>query len=182
MFQVRLEKQYHLGDLEEFENLFRQFFQPLVLFANKFIYDLDLAENIVQDVFMNIWMNREQIDFKGNLKTYLYTSVKNRAINSVKHSKIEREYKEKVRIVESDFNTPETEFDLQEMEKDINKVIQNLPDKCRLIFLMSRNDHLTYAEIAEILGISIKTVENQMGKALKALRTRLSELSYASFY
>ncbi len=170
-----------MGDMEEFENLFRQFFKPLVLFANKFLYDLDLAENIVQDVFLNVWMNRENLDFSGNIKTYLYTSVKNKAINSVKHSKIERDYKEKITIIETDFNTPETEFDLCEMEKSVNRVIHNLPEKCRIIFLMSRNDHLTYAEIAKILGISVKTVENQMGKALKILKKNLSELAYFVF-
>ena len=162
------------GDICEFEKLYRQFCQSLILFVNMYVYDLDSAENIVQDVFVNVWQNRTNLDPSGNVKTYLYTSVKNHALNFVNHQGIERRYKEKIIIDERDDFTPETQFDLKELEAQVNNVVKNLPEKRRIIFLMSRHDHLTYAEIAEILGLSIKTVENQMGKALKTFRSYLA--------
>jgi RNA polymerase sigma-70 factor (family 1) len=170
------------GDIQEYELLYHQYCQPLVLFANRFVYDLDFAENIVQDVFLNIWVNREKLDPAGNIKTYLYTLVKNSALNTIKHLKVEHNYKETVTIIESDNNTPETDFSFKELEQTLNKVIKKLPEKCRTIFLMSRQDHLSYKEIAQVLGISVKTVENQMGKALKVLRKNLSRSTFMLFF
>jgi len=162
------------GDKCEFEKLYRRFCQPLVLFANKYIYDLDVAENIVQDVFVNVWQHRTQINSSGNIKTYLYTSVKNQALNLVNRQRIERCYKETITIEERDDCTPETQYDLNELEAQVNKAVESLPEKRRIIFLMSRHDHFSYSGIAEVLGVSVKTVENQMGKALKTLRSYLS--------
>jgi len=161
------------GDKSEFEKLYRLFCQSLVLFTNKYVYDLDIAENIVQDVFVNIWQNRDRLDPTQNFKTYLYTSVKNRALNYTNRQGIERRYKEMIMINERDNHTPESQYNLRELETQVNKAVESLPEKRRIIFLLSRNDHLTYAEIADVLGVSVKTVENQMGKALKSLRSYL---------
>lgn len=170
-----------LGDTLEFEKLYRHFFQSFVLFANKYVYDLEVAENIVQDVFINVWQNRSNLEPSRNIKTYLYTSVKNHALNYLKHQKVERSYKETIQIEERDDLTPETLFRLKELELQVNKALKDLTEKRRRIFLMSRNDHLSYAEIAEILGVSIKTVENQMGKALKTLRSYLTHFLSSLF-
>ncbi|MBN1349795.1 RNA polymerase sigma-70 factor [candidate division KSB1 bacterium] len=170
---IDLEK-IHQGDKNEFEKLYRRFCQSLILFANKYVYKLDIAENIVQDVFVNIWQNRTTLDPTCNIKTYLFTSVKNHALNYIKRQRIERRYKETIVIDERNDQTPEIQYNLNELEVQINKTVEKLPEKRRIIFLMSRQDHLTYAEIAEVLGISVKTVENQMGKALKTLRSYLS--------
>lgn len=162
------------GDIEAFELLYRQYCQSLILFANRYVYDLGIAENIVQDVFLNIWQKRSNIDSAGNIKTYLYASVKNTALNSIRRTRMERRYKEKIVIDETDLDTPESLLMQEELEKIINKVVQKLPEKCRLIFLMSRHDHLSHSEIAEVLNISTNTVENHIAKALKILRKHLS--------
>lgn len=166
------------GDIEEFELLYRQFCQPLIMFANKYIYDQDVAENVVQDVFVNVWMNRENLDVSGNIKAYLYTSVRNKALNTIKHSHIKREYQENLKLDDIDPNTPESKVMYKEVEFAVNNAVRNLPEKCRMIFLMSRNDQLSYAEIANILGLSVKTIENQMGKALKILRKHLASVLF----
>lgn len=164
------------GDISEFELLYRQFCQSLVLFANKYVYDLSVAENLVQDVFTNIWQNRGNLNSSGNIKTYLYTSVKNRALNYIQRAKIERRYKETIVVEKTDFITPDKHLMNKELEERVNEAVQGLSERCRMIFLMSRHDNLSYAEIAEILGLSIKTVENHMGKAVKTLRKYLSDI------
>ena len=168
-------------DMDEFELMYRFYFQRMVLFANKYVYDLDEAENIVQDVFLNLWMNREKLDPGKNIKMYLYIAVRNRALNVIKHLNIKRDYQEKITIREADYQTPESNVLYKETEQTVNKVLQKLPEKCRMVFLMSRLDHLTYQEIAQILGISVKTVENHMGKAIKILRSQLSHIIFMLF-
>jgi RNA polymerase sigma-70 factor, ECF subfamily len=162
------------GDNNEFEKLYRRYCHSLILFANKYVYNLVIAENIVQDVFVNVWQNRANLDPAGNIKVYLFASVKNHALNYVNRQKIERRYKETIAIDEYNEQTPEIQYNLKELEAQLNKAVESLPEKRRIIFLMNRHDHLTYCEIAEVLGISGKTVENQMGKALKTLRSYLS--------
>lgn len=163
------------GDIEEFERLYRHYCKLLILFACKFVSDKAVAENIVQDVFLNVWINRSALDPGKNIKTYLYTAVKNKALNSIKHSLIEREYKEMLYLNNRYENSPESKVLHKELERSVNRAIKSLPEKCRIIFLMSRNDHLTYNEIASILGLSHKTIENQIAKALKILYKYLSK-------
>jgi len=164
------------GQVKEFEYLYLQYCEPLVLFANRYVDDLEIAENVVQDVFLNVWKKREALDPTGNIKTYLYTSVKNYALNSIDRRRREKQYQEYITIEDINFDTPELQLMRDEIIEIVNSVVQNLPERCRMIFLMSRSDHLSYAEIAEVLGLSVKTVENQMGKALKILRKHLSHL------
>lgn len=179
-FDIDVEKILH-GDMDEFELLYRIYFQRMVLFANKYVYDLDEAENIVQDVFVNLWVNRETLNPSKNIKMYLYIAVKNKALNVIKHLKVQRHYQEKISVCEGDHQTPESNILYKEMEQRVNVALQKLPEKCRLVFLMSRLDHLTYQEIADILGISIKTVENHMGKAIKILKTQLPHIIFMLF-
>jgi RNA polymerase sigma-70 factor (ECF subfamily) len=164
------------GDIEEFERLYRLYCKDLILFAYKYVYDLAMAENIVQDVFLNVWINRTDLDPRKNTKTYLYTAVRNNALNIIKHSKIERQYKELFLVQDKQEQSPESELLLKELQSSVNHAIKSLPQKCRTIFLMSRNDHLTYSEIASILGLSPKTIENQIAKALKRLHKALAKI------
>ena len=164
-------------DKAAFEELFRSYFTPLCSFAQKFVQDADEAKDIVHQVFINLWNKRDVIDVNTSLKSYLFQGVQNRSLNFIRDNK---------KLVK--FDTPQNEAELgtyldstdhlesAEAEARINEALDRLPDKCREIFLMNRFDNMKYREIAEKLKISIKTVETQMSRALKALRNDLSDM------
>lgn len=161
------------GDGKAFELLFKTYAQQLITFAHRFVADLPVAENLVQDVFLKIWSNRANLKPDSNIKTYLYTAVRNQALHHLRHLKVERKHAEGSAANPATEQTPQTEIEAKEIEQHIQQAIAALPEKCRIIFSMNRFDHLTYSEIAEIQNISVKTVETQMGRALKFLRQRL---------
>lgn len=164
-------------DKKSFEELFRKYFSHLCSFAQKYVHDLDESKDIVHHVFINLWQKREEVDTQTSLKSYLFTAVHNRCLNYIRDRK---------KIVQ--FDAPIHESDLgaylqtrdylvsSETEDRINRALDDLPEKCREIFMMNRFDNLKYREIAEKLNISVKTVETQMSRALKALRATLSDL------
>ncbi len=164
------------GDSTAFEKLFYQYCQNLINFAYRFAKDTQIAENIVQDVFLKIWQNREQLEPSKNIKIYLYTAVKNRALKLQRHIEVERHYTENINGTNFSTPTPEDKKIQNEIEESICQAITQLPEKAGIIFSMNRFDNLTYKEIAKIQNISIKTVETQMGRALKFLRNQLSHL------
>jgi RNA polymerase sigma-70 factor (ECF subfamily) len=164
------------GDVDSFEQLFRSNFQGLVSFTNRFVRDIDIAENLAQDIFVDVWRNRHRINPDLNFKVYLYKAAKNKALNYLKKLKAECNLLIQMELPSGSSPTPHDKFREQEIQSSIAKAIESLPEKCRLIFTMNRFDGLTYAEIADVLKISIKTVETQMGRALKYLRQRLAHL------
>ncbi|MCU0391869.1 MAG: RNA polymerase sigma-70 factor [Thermoflexibacter sp.] len=157
-----------------FEQVFHEYYEKLSHYAYSFLKDMDEAEEIVQGIFYCYWEKRKSLEITTSLKSYLYKMVYNRCLNVKKHEKVRIEY-QKYKMV--DFcQSPNYTSDIierRELEKQIDKAIEGLPEQCRIIFKMSRFDELKYSEIAEQLGISPKTVENQMGKALKVLRRQL---------
>jgi RNA polymerase sigma-70 factor (ECF subfamily) len=136
--------------------------------------DLDDAEEIVQQVFVNFWEQRENIDIENSARAYLFRSVRNACLNKKKHIKIREQYKEHN---EMEINSNAVDLDkilnASELDTRIRKAIDQLPPERRKIFIMSRYDEKKYQEIANELNISIKTVENQIGSALKFLRKEL---------
>jgi RNA polymerase sigma-70 factor (ECF subfamily) len=164
------------GDAAAFERLFTMYCQPLIRFARRYVQDTGVAENIVQDVFLNIWSNRSRLDPSSKIRTYLYTAVRNQALKHLRHLDVEQRAAERLQPMDHPARTPEHERHDREIAAAVHQSLEALPEKCRIIFSMNRFDHLTYAEIAEIQGISIKTVETQMGRALKFLRKRLAHL------
>jgi len=136
-----------------------------------------LAESmreIVQDIFVNIWKNRKNLNIVSSFRSYLFSSVKNACLNQKKHILIREKYKEQNELnLNRNSISPETEFQTSELDIKIRETIDKLPLKRREIFILSRYDGLKYKEIADKLNISIKTVENQMGSALKFLRQEL---------
>ncbi|MBS2097980.1 RNA polymerase sigma-70 factor [Carboxylicivirga linearis] len=160
------------GDEKAFEYLFKSYYPHLVLFAQKYLNDRDLSESLVQDVFVNMWMKREDMSIRS-LKGFLVVAVRNKCNNELKHQKVVREFEK------SNETTPIEELPHYNDEiylNKINEVIDQLPAQRKRIFRMSRMDGLKYREIADKLNISPKTVEVQMGKSLKFLREKLQPL------
>jgi len=159
---------------KQFEELFRCHYSELCSYANVFMQDLEDAEEIVQDIFVNFWNNRKEIQVVSSYRAYLFSSVKNSCLNKKKHILIREKYKEQNELeLNQNSENPETKFYKTELEQKIREAIDKLPLKRREIFILSRYDGLKYQEIADKMGISIKTVENQMGSALKFLRIEL---------
>ncbi|UCD38197.1 MAG: RNA polymerase sigma-70 factor [Fidelibacterota bacterium] len=167
------------GDAKAFKQLFFSHSESLVNFAFRFVGDQDLAEDIVQEVFLRVWEHRSRLDPAKNIRTYLYTATRNQALNVLRHSDVERESAEVIARMGREVVSSEDQLEQHQIYQEVHRAIDQLPERCRVIFTMSRFDRLTYAEIAEILEISVKTVETQMGRALKSLRQDLSHLIHS---
>jgi RNA polymerase sigma-70 factor (ECF subfamily) len=162
------------GNKQAFDEVFLKHFKSLHAYAFAIIKEKDDAEEIVQNVFVRIWTKREQLKEDGFLKSFLYRSVHNESLNYLKHQKVRSNFNvHYADAVKNDMGNLNTEIMATELEKNIHSAISDLPEKCRNIFQLSRFDQMKYQEIADALNISIKTVENQMGKALKILRLRV---------
>lgn len=157
-------------DHRSFERLFRQYFTPLMNFAIKILENEDDAREVVHQVFINLWERREEIDLKKPLKSYLFTSVHNRSLNAIRDRK---KFSSEPVPDESGEWDVSAQIEAMELEQKILESLERLPEKCRQIFEMNRNQGMKYSEIASELNISVKTVENQMSKALKILRGQL---------
>ena len=159
-----------------FEQLFREHFKALCHFAVSYVHDHDSAQEIVQDVFINLWQKKESISGEKPVKSYLYTSVKNRCLNHIRDNK---KFRSQFLDIELELEIPVEDFDSfseSETQNKIDAALNKLPEKCRQVFELSRFEELKYKEIAERLSISQKTVEIHMSKALKVLRFELKDL------
>lgn len=164
------------GNERVFEQIFRKHYASLCHYARSILKDPDDAEEIVQNVFCTWWEKRVFIDINISLKSYLYRAVHNHALNRIKHLKVQDTYRQhNAEVLEQTEVTATDTLQHNELQQQLGKAIDRLPEQCRLIFRLSRFEELKYAEIAEQLGISVKTVENQIGKALKILRTQLAD-------
>jgi len=163
------------GDLKAYEQLFKQYYAPAARYASSITRDINIGEEIAQEVFMYIWDKREQINLHSGFKAYLFSSLKNKCINYLKIELPRQQATTDLDGVSSTVNPVMTSDDTELIKKRIQHAIDQLPDKCKNIFILSRYGGLTYPEIAEELEISIKTVENQMTIALRKLKEMLSE-------
>ncbi|MES2680947.1 MAG: RNA polymerase sigma-70 factor [Bacteroidota bacterium] len=163
------------GDKSAFEQAFRAYYQSLCNYAVPLIKDKDEAEEVVQNVFFNIWSKREALQINSSLKSYLYRAVHNDCLNKLKHVKVKTLYAEDYKKSAGAFNSATDTLEAKELGVKINKAIDSLPEQCGNVFRLSRFENLKYAEIASQLDISVKTVENHMGKALKILREQLKD-------
>ena len=167
---------YHNLDKQLFEQLFREYFSSLCNFALGYVNDLDTAKEIAQEVFINLWDKKDSITSDKSVKAYLFTSVRNRCLNYIRDHKKFRSYVLDVEIEENKEVFENDSITQAETLAKIHQAINKLPEKCKQVFELSRFEELKYKEIAEKLGISIKTVEVQISKALKILREELKEL------
>lgn len=169
---------YSAFDVRQFELLFKSHYKSLCAFANSFVHDKDTAEEIVQEVFINLWEKKSTIDQGKSVKSYLFTSVKNRCINHIRDHKKFRSY---LLDVEIELEIPVEDRDQlagDETLSRINQALDKLPPKCREVFELSRFEAMKYKQIAEKMAISVKTVEVQMSKALRILKEELGDLLF----
>jgi RNA polymerase sigma-70 factor (ECF subfamily) len=151
------------------DELFTRYYRGLCHFSFKIVKNIELAEEAVADVFLNIWLKRDEIEIKSSLKAYLFTAARNQSLNY--HKKNSRIFFEDLELLENE-NLPsdlaaDHSVNLNSTLEEIESIVGQLPEKRQLIFRMNRFDGLSYKEIAEILSISINTVQNQMVKAVK---------------
>lgn len=166
------------GDRQAFEHIFRAYYKRLHGFAYSYLMQAETAEDVVQSVFLKIWSQRETWNPPGTVKQYLFAAVRNKALNIIRHQNVVKETEDDVVQTFKDLKEPtysDQEYNLKELQGEIQKGIEALPPRCRQIFILNRRGGLTYNEIAEHLDISINTVNTQMGRALKSLRNYLSD-------
>ncbi|HEX3168337.1 MAG TPA: RNA polymerase sigma-70 factor [Chitinophagaceae bacterium] len=163
-------------DETAFEQLFKTHFKRLHAYAFTILRDEVEAEEMVQQVFFKLWERNETLSLTGSVSAYLYRAVHNESLNYIKHQKVRSNHQLHVAYsMKNEAEHPAKKVIAGELEKKIHSALNELPEQCRTIFQMSRFDELKYREIADKLGISVKTVENQMGKALKLLRQKLAD-------
>ena len=164
-------------DKRAFELVFRENYGIMKIYAMRFLDDREDAEEIVQDVFFKFWEKCESLASDSSIKSYLYRSVHNTCLNHIKHQKVKDTYRQYILyLMEKEHEDAPWDQDRTDRQARIREEIDKLPPRCSEIFKLSRYEGLKYHEIAEHLEISIKTVEVQMGKALKTLRETLKDL------
>jgi len=172
-----LAKKVHNGDMGAFEQVFRKYYQALCSFAIVYVKDQDLVEEMVQDVFYHFWEKREKVKIESSLKSYLYSMVRNRCLQYLRREKISQRVMTQVKVDYELTETPDpaSVYRMAEMNKTFQEALEELPERTRKVFEMSRFEGKKYKEIAQLLSISIKTVEANMGKALKHFRLRMHD-------
>lgn len=162
------------GDSAAFESLFRAYHPPMCAFAMRMIGSTDVAEDLVQEVFLYVWRHRESVQIRSAPRVYLYSALRHAALRYLRHERVvRRNTAETISI----FDRPSRPTDARLLSAEtltlIRAAIGRLPERCRLVYTLHREQGLTYAEIAEVMQTSPKTVDVQMGRALKALRRAL---------
>lgn len=140
----------------------------------RLLHDSNNAEEVAQSVFIEIWGQRDQIEFKNHIKSYLLRLTHQASLDHIKHQKVIKKEEELVLVAETEARS-EALLEEEELRVKISNLLMNLPKECRKVFVMNRIQNKNYQEIANELGISIKAVENQMGTALRSLRDGLKE-------
>lgn len=159
------------GDKHAFESVFKTYYKILCSYANQIIFDADNSEEIVQEMFFQLWQKRDFFLIETSLKSYLFRAVHNSCLNHIKHNKVKLAYSQN--IIQNKSNNSDNEYfmdESDELQTLLGNAIEKLPPERKKVFMMIRYEERKYKEVADILGISVKTVENQMGKAMQFLR------------
>ena len=162
------------GDAAAFEAIFRQWYAPLVATIAALLRDRGPAEEVVQDVMLELWRRRETLMLEQSLRAYLFQASRNRALNYLRRLRVESRGEPTIAATLPTPDQADSDVREDELRVAIQAAIGGLPDRCREVFELSRIHGLKYAEIATSLGISVKTVEAQMGKALRVMREKLA--------
>jgi len=168
------------GEKKAFEAVYNEFFGVLFHLCLHYINDQKASEEIVQDTFLKLWEIRESLNDNSNVKNFLYTITKNNCLNYLRNRKICLKHQEKIKYLEMQFNFEALEnlgdyLQFEELRKKIDEALAKLPSEINETFKLSRFEELTYKEIAEQQGVSIKTVEARISKALRILRVELKD-------
>lgn len=169
------------GDMDAFKHFFDSYYSDLCNFLNLYLKNQYVAEEIVQDIFVHFWENKENLNVNTSVKSYLYSATKYKGLNHIRNSKRREEIHAKLDIEQASEITY-NDFDEKVLRDILYKAKKSLPPKCLQIFQLSQDDQLSNKEIANQLGISIKTVENQMTIAYKKLRTYLQPYKEQIFF
>ena len=161
------------GDRESFNLIFRRYYAPLVRFGIRFVADADQSAEIVQDLFVKLWTGRDKLTVNSSFESYMLRSVRNAAITFINKERAHAEANERVFTDDSDANDPSETLQSNNLESSYRAILANMPEKRREVFLASRYEGLKYAEIADKMGLSQKTVEAHMTAAIKQLREGL---------
>lgn len=166
---------------QAFEKLFRKYYAPLCDYCQGIIADKEAGEDIVQDVFVYLWNNRNTINITTSVKAYLYSSVRHGALHYLKKQIMQQNHSP--HLTEFIAHLQETEYSEEEILKleEAKKILQELPEQCRNIFIMNCIDGKKYKEIAEKLGISVNTVKSHLSKAYRIFRKRMETKDYHFF-
>ncbi|MEN6453963.1 MAG: RNA polymerase sigma-70 factor [Prolixibacteraceae bacterium] len=167
---------FSVSDEDTFEQLFKEYFRELHVYSFSVLRDWDLAEEVVQTLFLKLWENGSWKRVETSMKSFLYRSVYHESLNVLRQHKVRRNYENSILYTmknETEYATSPVE--LNELEERIRISLNRLPEKCRTVFQLSRFGELKYHEIASQLGISVKTVETQMGKAIRMMRRDLKD-------
>jgi RNA polymerase sigma-70 factor (ECF subfamily) len=169
--QYLIERVSLYDDTTAYKELFLKYYSRLLHFSYSITHSKETSEEIISDIFLQIWNKRKTLTGIQNFHLYLYVSTKNLSINRLRKLKKEKVFSLDEVIVEfkSIYYDPEQLLITSEMYKRIFQAIQALPPRCQLIFKLIKEDHLSYKEVAELLGLSVKTIENQMTIALKKI-------------
>lgn len=175
--QLAFIQKLRAGEESAYELLFKNYYTELIMYANKYLSDFDLSKETVQDLFVNLYEKRHNLDINLSIKSYLYRAIQNRCINRLNSRKTHEKYIDYIKSLPSnEGNKTENEFERNELEIALFEAIDELPPKCRMIFKMNRFEGFSNGEIAERLELSKRTVETQITKALKLLRAKLSPI------
>jgi len=178
---VELIARVRAGDQLAFEAIFREHYDGMCVFARRFTESAAVAEDVVQDVLLRIWRGRASWNVAGSIASYLYAAVRNQALNELRRDRNHSRWKEQeqVELVPAP-GQPDLRCDAEdqvataEIQDALAAAIQLLPARCREAFVLRRQHHLSYAEIAQVMEIAPKTVEIQIGNALRILRQKLA--------
>ncbi|MEO8253251.1 MAG: RNA polymerase sigma-70 factor [Flavobacterium sp.] len=173
LIDTEILQQLKKGDKAALTVLYNTYWKPLFIASYNLLKNKEICEEIIQDIFIEIWNNRAELEIKVSLKSYLYACVRYKVFSEFRKNKIEQlplfeNLEERFQC-----DTPETKMMHEELEIHVRKIIATLPEKCKKVYELSRNEQLSHKEIAERLAISTKTVENHITKALRILRISL---------
>lgn len=173
---VQLVEEITVNEEKAFELLFKAHYHALHAYAYTMLKDEMMAEEVVQNLFLKLWERKQQLYEQPAVKAYLYKCVYHDCLNHIRHQKVQMRYAaHTVNHHQSLAEEASATAELSELQRQIDRALNDLPQQCRTVFQMSRFEDLKYREIAAQLNISVKTVENQMGKALKILRSKLAD-------
>lgn len=166
------------GNMVAYDALYRKYSKKLYKFSLSILKSSEEAENIIQDVFLNLWLNREKIEKNSLVKYYIFTIAYNSAISVIRKKIKEVQFLEYLKTLQDLQQEPvDLQIEYNELEDNLNKIINTMPERQREVYLLHKVEGLKYSEIAEKLNISVNTIENHMSRALKSIREKIGNYS-----